>query len=137
MPQSKELLFTYGTLRKAVDSPMQQFLTDRTTWIGEAYFQGKLFFVGSHPAAIPSTSSTNIVIGDLFEVHASSDLISRLDRYEGFDKNNPQKSLYIREKVEVRLKETNKYFDAWIYLFNRPVDGSQKINSGDYLSFIH
>lgn len=135
MTQSKDLLFTYGTLRREVESPMQRFLTDHTTWIGEAVFQGKLYFVGGHPAAIPSSSNEDTVIGDLFEVNAASNLIERLDQYEGFNKNNHDVSLYIREKKKVRLKKSNNVKDAWIYIFNGPRDRSIVIESGDYLSF--
>lgn len=135
MTQAKELLFTYGTLRKDIDIPMQQFLTDRTTWIGEATFQGKLYYVGGHPAAIPSSSSNDSITGDLFEIDGSSDLIHRLDQYEGFDKHNQSSSLYIREKKKVHLNKTGEIYGAWIYLFNKPVAGSKEIKSGDYLRF--
>lgn len=137
MTQSKELLFTYGTLRRGVESPMQRFLTDRTTWLGEATFQGKLYYVGGHPAAIPSSLKKDTVTGDLFEIDGSSDLIRRLDQYEGFDKNNHTASLYIRDKKNVRLNDTTEILDAWIYLFNKGVDGSKQIHSGDYLRYMH
>ena len=135
MTQSKDLLFTYGTLRRGVESPMQRFLTDHTTWVGEAVFRGKLYFVGGHPAAIPSSSEEDTIIGDLFEIQTTSDLIQRLDQYEGFNRNNPKASLYIREKRKVRLKKSNAVHEAWIYIFNGPKDRSTVIESGDYLSF--
>lgn len=135
MRQSNELLFTYGTLRRGVESPMQRYLTDHTTWLGEAVFQGKLYFIGGHPAAIPSSSEEDTIIGDLFEIQTTSDLIQRLDQYEGFNKNNPEVSLYIREKRKVRLKKSNAVHEAWIYIFNGPRERSIEIESGDYLGF--
>ena len=135
MTQSNGFLFTYGTLRKGVDIPMQRFLSNRSTWMGEAIFQGKLYYVGGHPAAVPSSSKKDAVTGDLFRIDNGTDLIRRLDQYEGFDENNRKGSLYIREKRKVRLKKSDKTLLAWIYLFNKPVDDSQKIESGNYLHY--
>lgn len=136
MKLSNEILFTYGTLRKEADNPIQRFLIDRAVWIGKGFFQGKLYFTNGHPAAVPSDSQTNSVTGDLFDIENSPELLQTLDRYEGYDPANPEGSLYIRAKKTIWLKESDKNVEAWIYLFNKPVDASEEISSGDYLRFV-
>lgn len=135
MKLSNEILFTYGTLRKDADNPMQQFLIKRAIWIGEAFFRGKLFFANGHPAALPSHSQNDSIIGDIFDIGNSPDLLPKLDNYEGYKPDYREESLYIREKRRVYLKKSNQELKAWIYLFNKPVNKSEEISSGDYLQF--
>lgn len=134
---SIELLFTYGTLRLGADNPMQNFLSVRAHWLGQASFQGKLYYCNGHPAVLPSNHSKDKVIGDLFEVDESTDILKILDRYEGFDPANEEGSLYLRKSKRVSLDKGDKKerLEAWIYIFNRPIDTAVRINSGDYLQY--
>lgn len=135
MKLSNEILFTYGTLRKDADNPMQRFLINRAVWIGKGLFQGKLYFTDGHPAVVSSHSQNDSVVGDLFDIGNSPDLLPKLDRYEGYKSNSLEESLYIRKQRRVYLKENNQEIKAWIYLFNKPVNASEEISSGDYLQF--
>ena len=135
MAATKELLFTYGTLRKGESNPMQRYLENNAEWIAKATFQGKLYFADGHPAATPTTDENSQILGDLFEFDESSGLLQELDRYEAYRPANPEKSLYLRKKRKVSLNESNEIRDAWIYIYNRPVDNATPIPSGDYAQF--
>jgi len=54
MTAETSYLFTYGTLRKGTGNKMQEFLDKRSQWMGQATFQGRLYFTGGHPAVIDS-----------------------------------------------------------------------------------
>ncbi|MGK7371095.1 MAG: gamma-glutamylcyclotransferase family protein [Candidatus Halalkalibacterium sp. M3_1C_030] len=135
MAASKKHLFTYGTLRKGEHNPMQEFLSNSAQWIGKAVFQGKLYYENGHPAAISSVNEEDKVLGDLFEFDAASDLLEKLDHYEGYRPNDIPESLYIRKKREVVIVESNKLCKAWIYIYNQPVERANLIESGDYVQF--
>lgn len=135
MSASKELLFTYGTLRKGESNPMQQYLQTNADWIGKATVKGKLFFADGHPAAVSATDDKSQIIGDLFEFDQSSGLLYELDRYEGYRPANPDNSLYLRKMRKVCLINSGKIRDAWIYIYNQPVNNALSIPSGDYAQF--
>lgn len=134
---SIERLFTYGTLRMGADNAMQKFLTDRAGWLGQATFQGNLYYCNGHPAVLPSENNEDKVIGDLFEAGKLHEIFKTLDRYEGFDPANKAESLYLRKQKTVTLQSSKKKqaLEAWIYLYNKPIDKARKIRSGDYLKY--
>ena len=132
---NRELLFVYGTLRREADNRMQRYLSQKARFLGEGLFQGKLFYAEGHPAARPSSSESDTVIGDLFDIRDSPKLLHTLDNYEGYDADNPGKSLYTRELVNIKPVSGESVVQAWIYLYNKPVSAEQKIDSGDYLQF--
>ncbi len=136
MGNSKELLFTYGTLRRGMDIPMQHFIEENAVWRGKALFQGVLYLVGKHPATLPSEDESHTVLGDLYEISASAGLLDKLDRYEGYDADHPRQSLYIRKEVTVKKQKSGKSLNSWIYIFNGSIDSSIRIHSGDYLQFM-
>jgi len=56
--------------------------------------------------------------------------LETLDRYEGYHKNNPSASLYIRKSIEIDGKP------AWIYEYNQEFydDHHPLVESGDWLT---
>lgn len=114
---------------------MQGVLSQNAGWIGEAIFQGKLFLVHKFPGAICSSDPDDIVKGDLFELQ-KPELLQRLDRYERFNPNREEESLFVRKREQIRLLSGEEEFEAWIYLYNRPTAHLTPIKSGDYLNFI-
>lgn len=135
MVASKELLFTYGTLRKDEENPMQNYLEKQAHWIGKALVQGELHYAGGHPAAIASGDEKRQILGDLYEFDKESGLLQELDRYEGYRPGEPVKSLYLRKKRMATLLENKEKRVAWIYIYNQPLDEAVPILSGDYVKF--
>ena len=135
MTKPAERLFTYGTLRKGEQNPMQEYLQKNSTWLGRAQFHGKLYFADGHPAAVSSNDDESVILGDLFECNRGKGLLKELDRYEGYHPDDTKRSLYIRKMRTVTLEESGKMCKAWIYLYNQPIKNATHISSGDYRKF--
>ena len=127
-------LFVYGTLREAFDNPMADLLQTYTEKMGLATFQGKLFYVQSHPATIPSDDESDIVKGELYEMKRPDKLLQKLDHYEGYDPDHPERSLYLREEVMVSFGDEE--ISSWIYLFNRSTKQASQIEHGDIIQYL-
>lgn len=135
MAAAKDYIFTYGTLRKGEHNTMQEFLSSSARWIGKALFKGNLYYADGHPAAVSCSEQKEKILGDIYEFDADSKLLQTLDHYEGYHPEKLDESLYIRKKRNVMLKESGKVWEAWIYLYNQPVDNAEIITSGDYVQF--
>lgn len=103
--------------------------------MAEGTFPGTLFDVGSYPAAILSDDNSEHVHGEVYRLSNSDALFRHLDPYEGYVARQPSKSLYLRKEVTVTIANTEQ-ITAWVYLYNRPVDGLTKIPNGDYLDYL-
>lgn len=114
---------------------MQRVLSNNAGHIGEAAFQGKLFLVEDFPGVVPSSDPGDLVKGDLYEL-GSKEILSKLDRYEGFDADRKEESLFLRKLMTVRLLYPGKDLKAWIYIYNGETGHLPIIKSGDYLNFL-
>ncbi|HEY1872155.1 MAG TPA: gamma-glutamylcyclotransferase family protein, partial [Chitinophagaceae bacterium] len=64
-------LFVYGSLRSGFKSPAYQYVSQFFSFVGNAKVKGKLFDLGSYPAAVP-VDEEYFVIGELYTIkHAS------------------------------------------------------------------
>lgn len=124
-------LLVYGTLLKAIQHPLYQELAARTQYLGRASFQGKLYALANYPAAIASIETNAQVFGEVYLVHCVDELFALLDDYEECSAAFPAPTIYIRQQVPVVLND-GQISRAWIYLYNRQVDESLRILSGDY-----
>ena len=131
-----ESLFVYGSLRQSINNPMSKILRRYASPTGEAYIHGKLYDVGSYPAAIKSEQPSDRVLGELFSLQSPKPVFERLDEYEGYDPQDKSRSLYHRQKIEVFRLNGKKIGYAWTYLFNKPVDNLRPIKEGDYVRYL-
>lgn len=134
-PGGAPYLFVYGTLRREADHPMARLLAASSDHIGVARFQGRLFRVSWYPCVVPSDDERDRVLGDVFEIHADAadSLFNTLDEYEGTKTDGSHPPYYRRERRPVTFDD-GRTVVAWIYLFNRPTDRLERIESGDFLS---
>ncbi len=128
------MLFVYGTLRESINHRMTKMFQEHARYTDRCYFIGKLYDVGSYPAAIPSDDKSDTVYGELIEMQEPNLILNKLDSYEGYDPKTDT-GLYLRRKVEVYTVEKETPKRAWIYLFNRSVKNLAPIPSGDYLKY--
>jgi gamma-glutamylcyclotransferase (GGCT)/AIG2-like uncharacterized protein YtfP len=129
-------LFVYGSLRRAFRTDAYEYVSDHFTLVGEAKVKGKLYHTGEYPAAIP-TVEESFVTGELYELKKEcgfAEAIGPLDDYEEADSAAPEVQLYRREITEVLFN--GKAIPAWIYWYNRDVNGKISIISGDILDYI-
>lgn len=65
----------------------------------------------------------------------SAAVLATLDDIEGYDVNEPERSLYTRELTDVSVDDGSVQ-RAWVYFYNAPLGRAQRIESGDYLEHL-
>ena len=95
-------LYTYGTLRPGVNDTVE--------------IPGQLYDLGWFPGA--KLGGEGVIICEAKEVDEKA-----TDRYEGYNPDNPEGSLYIRRPM----------LDGFIYEYNHSIDQCERIQSGDWL----
>jgi len=136
MENSITKLFVYGSLRSGFHHPAYEYISKYFTLISEARVKGKMYDLGSYPAAVPTTDDY-FIIGELYDLKNPSDFawaIEQLDDYEGLNPEEGEMQLYKRELAEVF--HNDRQATAWIYWYNGTVEGQPLIVSGDVLEFI-
>lgn len=126
------LLFVYGTLRPGFSHPMARFLSQTARHLGVAKARGQLYRLGRYPGLVESTSESDWVLGDLYELpDDGGETLARLDEYE--DIESPQPAYFERRITRVTLA-SGEEVDASIYWFRGPVNKEDRIVSGDWLA---
>lgn len=127
-------LFVYGTLRADAGGPAHALLMRGVRCVGRATITGVLYDAGRSPAAVPSDSARERITGELYAVDAggAEALLAALDDYEGVDAAHPDRSLFARRVAQAE-REDGMCVPAWVYFYNRPVDGLPSVGGGDWL----
>ena len=128
-------LFVYGTLRRGTNSEMFQLLAQQADFVGEASYQGQLYMIDDYPGVVPSKNKTDLVQGEVYQLHDADFILPQLDDYEECGPSFLQPTEYIRELCEVRL-QNNQIIQSWIYRYNRPIDSLKLLPSGDFIAVI-
>jgi gamma-glutamylcyclotransferase (GGCT)/AIG2-like uncharacterized protein YtfP len=123
-------LFVYGTLMRFSSRPMARKLRERGVYAGEASYNGRLYLVADYPGIVPSGNPDEQVFGEVFIVN-DPDLMQALDRYEGCGPGAREPLPYRRVVQKVRMAD-GAVVDAWVYVYNRPVDDLALITSGRF-----
>lgn len=125
--------FFYGTLMAGFDRRRRAGIDDKMTYRGRGYITGALFDLGIYPAAVPS--SDGCIWGEVYEFSDVDAVLAALDDIEGYSQADPDRSLYLRRRVNVTL-DMSASVEAWAYFYNAPLGGAPRIDSGDYLAHI-
>lgn len=129
-------IFVYGSLRSGFKHPAYEYISKYFKLVSEARVKGKLYDMGSYPAAI-STSEETFITGELYELKNENEFswaMEQLDDYEGVNPDDGQPPLYIRDVTNVLIDDST--VAAWIYWYNGSVKDQPLIASGDVLQFI-
>ena len=128
-----DYLFVYGTLLKGFNSYMSKFLDKNSEFVGEGYFNGKLFKVSWYPGAVLSKIASGRVYGHIFKIHDHIKTFKILDDYEGVGEATAEyPNEYRRELIETFLND-GTILRTWVYVYNNATDHLRLIISGDYL----
>ncbi|MHB8526535.1 MAG: gamma-glutamylcyclotransferase family protein [Candidatus Acidiferrales bacterium] len=123
------LLFVYGTLMKGHSDDWQKRAGAHL--VGHGRTTGKLYDLGQFPGAVVSSDPRCHIEGEVYRLDDISLATEILDEYEEFHPSRPEKSLFIRRELPVVMEDgTEKR--AWVYLYNRAVNESDLIQSGNY-----
>lgn len=132
---STDLLFVYGTLRRASPSEMHQVLRRDADFLSEGFFQGILYRIDGYPGAVPSADRNDRVVGELYRLRQPSEILARLDAYEECGPEFPPPAEFVRRQAMITAI-SGREIEAWIYLYNRPTAGLRRIESGDFLEHL-
>ncbi len=108
-------------------------IDDRLEYLGRGSIRAALFDLGLYPAAIPSPEDR--VWGELYRMTDASAVLPVLDDIEGYNLDDPDRSLYVRREVEVTSADGSTE-PAWVYFYNAPLGQAPRIPSGDYLQHV-
>lgn len=80
----------------------------------------------------------DLVPGQLVELQGSDLLMSLMDEFYGFNRLDPEKSIYTREEVEVFPEGISQAVKAWVYFLNplKMPNTAVKIENGDWVRSI-
>lgn len=128
-----DILFVYGTLLQP-GNPFADYLSQNCSYVSSGKIKGVLYDIGDYPGAVINNNADGYIHGDIYKLHHPEQNLKVIDYYEGFGPEQDQPNLYIRTLTSI---ETGKGFiDAWMYLYNLPVDGLLLIRSGNYAEYI-
>ena len=129
-----DLLFTYGTLRRAAGNAAHRLLADSAELVGHGVVRGRLYQATGFPVLVPDPQGTP-VMGEVYRVFAPQAAFLRLDQYEGFDPASPDTSEFRRDLVPVEMNDGHTV-TAWAYIYQRPLFDLQPIPHGDYAKYL-
>jgi len=111
----KQYLFVYGSLRKGHAPPEIAETADKLKLVGEAFIFGSLYDLGDYRGLILKGDSK--IFGQILEIPKESEVLQKLDEYEGFYPNNLKKSLFRRVKALAYFGD--EAIETWVYEYNR------------------
>jgi gamma-glutamylcyclotransferase (GGCT)/AIG2-like uncharacterized protein YtfP len=82
-----------------------------------------------YPGKVPDPKAKGGIAGTAMELPEDESVLERLDAYEGFDPEAPEKSEFVRVRQTVELK-TGGTVECWFYRYNLPASSTQVIASG-------
>ncbi|HMT75403.1 MAG TPA: gamma-glutamylcyclotransferase [Chitinophagaceae bacterium] len=130
-------LFVYGSLRSGFQSHAYEYISRYFVLAGPAKVKGKLFDMGSYPAAVP-TGDNIFITGELYHIMNPDEFswaLGQLDDYEGVSAEAGSQPLYYRSITDAYINGEIK--PAWIYWYNGEVTGKPVITSGDVIEYLN
>lgn len=123
------VLATYGTLMRIFGGCERLGVADRVSFEGACRFVGVLYDLGRFPGAVPGDDTVH---GELLRLH-DPQVWSVLDRYEGYDAERENDSLFVRRQVTLQRPAGQT---AWVYWYNGDPEGHPRVPSGDWASYV-
>jgi gamma-glutamylcyclotransferase (GGCT)/AIG2-like uncharacterized protein YtfP len=128
-----DLVFFYGTLMSGFKRYGRARIDLALAPDGHGWIQGALFDLGIYPAAIPAMDGR--VRGEVYRMLETEAVLHALDEIEGYRPDEPDASLYVRREAPLTFDDGRRA-EAWVYFYNAPLGGAQRIDSGDYLEYL-
>ncbi|MBC7948469.1 MAG: gamma-glutamylcyclotransferase [Chitinophagaceae bacterium] len=130
-------LFVYGSLRSGFRSPAYEYISRYFNFIGEAKVKGRLYDMGSYPAAVPCEDE-QYISGELYAIREENEFswaMAQLDDYEGVNVEADEMQLYKRELAHISL--AGQSISAWMYWYSGDVQGRPEIPTGDVIAYMN
>jgi gamma-glutamylcyclotransferase (GGCT)/AIG2-like uncharacterized protein YtfP len=126
-----EYLFTYGTLQPGMAPKAIAPTVDKLVTIGPGSVSGRLYNLSRYPGAVLDSDCDQRIFGTVYRIPDDPAILRRLDAYEGFEPDSPERNLFIRVQESVNLAD-GRTLPCWIYLYNGKVDNSRLIVGGRF-----
>jgi len=127
----KKYLFVYGTLMDEFAPPEIAETVRKFEYVGNGFVYGRLYDLGEYPGAILDNKTESKIFGRVYQFVPDLSILQKLDDYEGFSPHQSSSNLFVRKEIPITLKDGRK-INGWIYEYNRSVEPSTLIKSGDY-----
>ena len=125
--------FFYGTLMTGFDRRRRAGIEGKLRHRRRGCIRASLYDLGIYPAAIPDPDGC--VWGEVYDMDDPGGVLAALDEIEGYREGHIAQSLYTRHLFPVQL-DSGETLDAWVYFYNAPLGGAQRIDSRDYLQHV-
>ncbi|HCS64478.1 MAG TPA: gamma-glutamylcyclotransferase [Cellvibrio sp.] len=125
-----DYIFVYGTLRRSCTTGAHQNYLAEAEFIDNAKINGRLYRVSYYPALVLDDAA-GWVVGEVYRLTSSEQLIY-LDTYEECTHPSRPDQEYQRNKIDV-VTESGIELSAWVYSYQRAIEGLELITSGDFL----
>jgi putative glutamine amidotransferase len=127
-----EILFAYGTLQPGLAPTAMRDVVEQLRPLGRATVRGTLYHLGAYPGLVLEPSNGNRVVhGQLLELPDDPMVWGRLDSYEGFAPDEPQRSLFRRVRCQA-LRDDGTGVECWTYVFNGDLARAGRIHGGTW-----
>lgn len=122
-------LFVYGSLRRGY--PLHRHLRRHgARFLGVGVIQASWRQQYPYPGALPSDCVLDKIEGELYLLREPAQQLKQLDELEEVNSAQPEKGLYVRRLVKVRLP-TGQQHAAWTYFLpNQPTQ--RRLITGGY-----
>jgi gamma-glutamylcyclotransferase (GGCT)/AIG2-like uncharacterized protein YtfP len=130
-------IFVYGTLMDGLFKKGIPGIDLHIKKRENGKINARLFDLGKYPGAKRTTIKSKEVFGKIYEVDLAHfiNVLITLDDYEEFDPRKKEASLYIR-KITPVITANGILSRAWVYWYNKPVNGKHEIDTGDYKKYL-
>jgi gamma-glutamylcyclotransferase (GGCT)/AIG2-like uncharacterized protein YtfP len=123
-----DLVFVYGLLMRGHEL---HYHMESGEFVGDGRVGGALVSLGRYPGLIEGPGT---VRGELYRFADLPSALDVLDDVEEFEPTDPSRSLYLR--IAMHVKTADGTVDAWVYRYNGPTDGAQRVDSGDWSTHV-
>jgi gamma-glutamylcyclotransferase (GGCT)/AIG2-like uncharacterized protein YtfP len=127
-----ELVFAYGTLRPALWPEALRLWLASASCVGRGSVRGRLYDFGPHPAGVLDLNDHRRIHGEVIALPDEPDLLKKLDEYEGYDPDRPERCDYVRITCRVWMT-TGQEVTCWLYAYTRDPGSAVLIPHGDYV----
>lgn len=124
-------LFVYGTLLQS-DNQFAQYLNQHCDFIITGKIAGILYDIGEYPGLVIDDNAGD-VFGSIYQIR-NTQVLKEIDTYESVGADEEQPNLYQRIYHSIETADGPK--DAWVYIYNLPIEGLLRIPSGDYMEYL-
>jgi len=131
MSDSGQYLFVYGSLLPGQAPAEIAPTVDRLKTVGDGFVRGRLYELGEYPGLVLDETGEKIP-GKIFRLPEEPEVLKRLDDYEEFDPDQPEGSLFVRQKLTVTRSGQNRKLTCWVYVYNPHAGAVPAIGPGEF-----